>query len=147
MLHPIAALIILQVAGCGDLQPSIPPPQEAARNQQAELDNVALCFHEAVTVLQTQPETPAHLAQFLKEAEAVVYQSGRGPTRANFKALRWNSDGTRLITTSGERIRCRVVKQLHDNSGSHGSAWFTEYEFYIPDSEHSSRTTIELRVP
>lgn len=151
MLRLIAALILLQVAGCGGLQPSIPPPQKAtgslpARNQHAELENVARCFHEAVTVLQAEPDTPDHLAMFMKEAKAAVDESGRGPTRANFDALRWNSDSTWLITTSGERIRCRVVKQIHDNYGSRGTAWFTEYEFYIPDSEHSSRTTIELRM-
>ena len=95
-------------------------------------------------MLQAEPETTNHLALFMKEAKTALDESGRGPTRANFDALRWNSDGTGLITTSGEPIRCRVVKRTHDNYGSHGSAWFTEYEFYIPDSEHSSRTTIEL---
>lgn len=115
-----------------------------APNHQADLDNVAVCFHEAVTVLQAEPENPEDIAIFMKDAKAAVDKSGRDSSDADFDALRWNSDGTSLITTSGERIRCRVAKQSHDNYGPQGTEWITEYEFYVPNSDHTSRTTIQL---
>lgn len=132
-------LLVLLVPGCAE---SVP-----ARDQQADLDNVALCFHEAVTVLQAEPETPDHLATFMRNAKAAVDTSSRDSTGADFDALRWSSDGSSLITTSGEPIRCRLAQRTHDYHGPDGSDWFMEYEFYVPDSDYISRTTIQLSMP
>jgi hypothetical protein len=153
MLRSLTALIftasaLLPVVGCSRSQSS-PPPRKTTNsisgpNDQADLDNLALCFHQAVTVLQAEPDTPKDIATFLKDAKEVVGKSQRDSRDADFTALRWNSDGTSLITRSGKPIRSRVAKQTHDNYGSQGSEWLTEYEFYAPDSTHTSRTTIQL---
>ena len=140
---------LLLVAGCGGSQPSTPPQTESSSGpkDQADLDNIALCFHEAVTVLQAEPDRPEDLAVFMKNAKAAVDESERDSGDADFNALRWNPDGTSLITKSGKLIRSRVTKQTHDNYGPQGSEWLTEYEFYVPDSAHISRTTIQLAMP
>jgi len=134
----IILLIAIVAAGCSD--------SSRARNYQADLDNVALCFHEAVTVLQAEPETPDDLAMFMQKAKAAVAQSGGSPTDANFLVLRWNASGTSLVTSSGQPIHCRVAGQTHDNYGPEGSAWFTDYEFYVTGTEYRSKTTIELAI-
>ena len=136
-------LIFLSVAivatGCSDTG--------RTSNDQADLDNVAVCFHKAVTVLQAEPETPNDLASFMHKAKSAVTQSGGVPANANFTAIRWNTSRTSLVTTAGNPIRCRVVEQTHDNYTSEGSSWFTEYEFYVPGTNHRSQTTIELAMP
>jgi hypothetical protein len=139
---------LLLVAGCGGSQSSTPPQAAtdsiSGPDDQADLDNAAFCFHEAVTVLQAEPDTPKDIATFMKNAKTAVENSERDAGDADFNALRWNSEGTSLITTSGKPIRSRVAKQTHDNYGPQGSDWVTEYEFYVPDSEHISRTAIQL---
>jgi hypothetical protein len=151
MVRRIAILVlatsaILLVARCGGWQLSTPQLKQSPPGQadQADLDNVALCFHEAVTVLQTEPDAPAELAVFMKKAKAAVDQSKRDVGDAEFHALSWNPDGTSLITQSGKQIRSRVANQTHNNYGPQGFEWLTEYEFYIPDTNRTSRTTIQL---
>ena len=85
-------LIAIVAAGCSD--------SSQERNCQADLDNVALCFHEAVTVLQAEPETPDELAIFMQTAKAAVAQTNGPQSDADFSALRWNASGTSLVTTS-----------------------------------------------
>jgi len=153
MLRSLAAFIVatpalLLVVGCGDSPSSTLPKNTTSSisgpNDQADVDNVALCFHKAVTVLQAEPDTPKDIATFMKDAKAVVNKFARDSGDANFNALRWNSDGTSLITRSGKPIRSRVAKEGHDNYGPQGSEWLIEYEFFVPDSDHTSRTTIQL---
>jgi hypothetical protein len=153
MPRPIVALILatpflLLAAGCGTQKTSAPSLDTAntmpAANHQPVLDNVAVCFHEAVTVLQAEPKELEDIAIFMKDAQAAVKKLGRDSREADFDALRWNSDGTSLITASGERIRCRLVEQSHDNFGPQGSEWISEYEFYVPRSNQTSRTSIQL---
>lgn len=135
----VMLLIASATLGCSA---SLPAPEH-----QAELDNVARCFHEAVAVLQTEPETPDQLSMFMKQARAAVIESRRRSTDANFGVLRWNASGTSLVTSSGEAIRCRVASRTHENYGSDGSAWLAEYEFFVPDTDYRSRTTIQLTMP
>jgi len=126
MLRSLAAFIVatpalLLVVGCGDSPSSTLPKNTTSSisgpNDQADVDNVALCFHKAVTVLQAEPDKPKDIATFMKDAKAVVNKFARDSGDADFNALRWNSDGTSLITRSGKPIRSRVAQRGHDNYG------------------------------
>lgn len=132
----IVLLTAILITGCSD--------SSRVRGDQADLDNVALCFYGAVAVLQAEPESPDDLAVFIQHAKSVIAPSDGSSTDADFGALRWNASGTSLMTSSGQPIRCRVVGQAHANYGPEGSAWFTDYEFYVPGADYRSRTTIEL---
>jgi hypothetical protein len=142
----LATPVLLLSAGCGDSQSSSPPQtvSQSAATDQADVENLARCFHEAVTVLQAEPESPGELAVFMKNAKAAVDRSGSESGDADFNALLWTPDGTSLMTQSGKLIRSRVANQSHENYGSQGSEWLTEYEFYVGDTDCTSRTTIQL---
>ncbi len=111
---------------------------------QLELENVARCFHAATSLLQAEPDSPSQFAEFLLRAKATAESSGSIPAGVDFAALRWKDDGKALETESGASIACRISKQEHDNYGDAGTAWLTEYEFYIPNTEFRTQTSIEL---
>ena len=134
----ITCFLALVLTGCSAV--------DRTGNNQADLDNVASCFHEAVTVLQAEPETAEDLAEFMQRGTAAVAASDRPPTAADFTALRWDKAGKSLVTASGHPIRCRVTEQSHDNYGPEGTAWVMQYEFFVPGTDCTSRTTIELRM-
>ena len=131
-------------------QESVPPASRTAKprgpNVHAELENVAACFHSAVSILQAEPATPVEVGAFMHKAKSAVVASRRPSTDANFGALHWNATRTSLVTTVGQPIHCRVLGESHDNYGPQGAAWFTEYEFYVPGTDYRSRITIQLTV-
>ena len=97
-------------------------------------------------MLQAKPQTPEELAEFMRRAQEAVAEGERAASGDDFDALRWSDNGAELVTTAGQRIRCRVTAETHDNYGPDGTAFVTEYEFYVPGSDDSARATIELRI-
>ena len=132
----ILFLLALPTLGCTRSTP--------VATSQAELDNVARCFHATTTLLQSEPDTPTDLADFLRRGKLKSPNSTSVPVDTDFDALRWNSDGSSLLSSSDEIITCQITKQEHDNYGAEGTARFTEYEFSVPHSDVRAQTTIEL---
>ena len=81
------------------------------------------------------------------EARVRAETSDEVPEDTNFSKLNFGNNGASLETADGQQIRCRVVEEQRDNYGESGSAFWTTYEFYMPNTKSSARTTVELRIP
>jgi hypothetical protein len=133
---PLAALLVLVVSGC--------PSQRTPRpSEQASLDHVAQCFHDSVTLLQREPESPDQFAALIREADAQLGASNDTALRGAFSRLRWDDSGKRLITPSGAEIQCRIQGEQEDLYDD-GSSLFATYEFFVPRTELRATTAIEL---
>ena len=135
----VTALFFLVLVGCASSTDQI--------DAVSELENVSRCFHAAHTLLQEGPETLGTFPKFLEEARVRAETSDEVPEDANFSKLNFSDNGASLETSDGQQIRCRVVEEQQDNFGQSGSAFWTTYEFYIPNTQSSARTTVELRIP
>ena len=136
MMYFVATVVAL-VVGCAQ-------PKDDLADTISELENVANCFHASTTLLQNQPESPEKFPQFLFEGLKGSKSSENIPAHANFSALLWSDDRNSVETLSGKTIQCRIVDQQHDNYSDGRTAFLTTYEFFIPSTEYSAKTTIEI---
>jgi hypothetical protein len=137
ILTGVAILLALFFLGCSAPEPA---------NLQAELDNVASCFFESVSLLQDRPAKPEEVGSFLKTAFDKLPDGTQEIRGADFSALRWNKESETLVTSTGKPISCRIVERTHDNYAPHGTAYTFVYEFVVPESPFRSRTSIELKM-
>lgn len=107
------------------------------------LTNVANCFHQAVSSLQNEPSPTEQLGEFLSRAKAKLSTSIKGKYSCQVSELKWNSQRTKLLSPDDKEILFRVIDKTHDNYGDR-SSWFVTYEFYIPKTEETAKTTVEL---
>lgn len=113
---------------------------------QHELDNIANCLETATWLLQAEPGNADSVAAFLSHASAAAAKRSDLPDGSDFDLLNWNKTKSKLITQSGLEIVCRINGTQHDNYGPAGTAFVTEYEFYIPSTGKMSRVLIELKM-
>jgi hypothetical protein len=108
---------------------------------QVYLDNVASCFHDAVTRLQREPP-PDDFALFLRRAARKASSPDDGVRTGDFRKLRWDATGSRLLSPKGAEIQCRIAKREHDQYDD-GASRFLTYEFFTTRSVVTAKTTIE----
>jgi hypothetical protein len=106
---------------------------------QAELQNVADCFFDAVSIMQNEPVEKGNLAVFLRDAKAKQKTKGKG----DFALLRWDESGEHLRLSGGQKVFYRVAEQSHDDADT-WSATFTTYEFFTKEPVPPARTTVSL---
>ena len=143
----LISLLALADSGCDrQVQRAPTTTTTPSLKSQQDLDNVARCFFASVELLQSSPEHPQEYASFLAQGKLAASKSNHPFDDANFDRLRWSLDESALLTTSDDRIECRVVSQEHDHFGREGSAWIIEYEFYIEGTTFSSLATVQLHM-
>lgn len=113
------------------------------QDEETYLANVALCFQDAVSLLQREPESVDDFGTFMREASHKLQAASDTDTVADWAKLRWGSTGFLLLTPGGGRVRCRITNEEHDDY-SDGSSWFSTYEFYVPGQSGAASTTIEF---
>ncbi len=107
---------------------------------QAELQNVADCFFDAVSVLQDTPSETGNLAVFLHEAKAMQQTKATG----DFSILQWDASGNHLLLSGGQKVFHRIKKETHDDFTDGRSATHITYEFYAKEPIPPAETTISL---
>jgi hypothetical protein len=114
-------------------------------SEQAVLENVALCFYDAVGFLQRTPGLPEEYATLLSEAKGILDGMGIRLGQGDFSILTWSEDGLSVLTPSGLPIACTLVNEEHDST-TEGSAFFVTYQFSVPGDSLHSTTVVELRL-
>ena len=105
-----------------------------------ELQNVADCFSDAVSILQREPSRPDDFAQFLSDAKAKQTTT----TKGDFSLLQWYESGKRLHLSQGQQVLCRIAETSHDDFDDGKSATLLTYEFFTKEPIPPARTTISL---
>ena len=117
----------------------------AAEPEQAALENVALCFFDAVGFLQETPEVPGDFALLLAEAKEILDGMGIRLGQGDFSVLQWSEDMLSILTPSGLPIICTVAGEEHESTDE-GSSYFVTYEFSVQGDSISATAVIELQV-
>lgn len=117
--------------------------QMEAASDRAVLENVAVCFFDAVAFLQKTPALPEEYALLLAEAKGVLDGLGIRLGEGDFSTLTWSDDGLALLTPSGLPISCALTGEEHDDS-EEGTAWFFTYAFSIPGDSVPAIAVVEL---
>jgi hypothetical protein len=112
-------------------------------SEQAVLENVALCFSDAVGFLQRTPVLPEEYATLLSEAKGILDGMGIQLGLGDFSILTWSEDGLSVLTPAGSPITCALVSEEHDSTAE-GSTFFFTYEFSVPGDSLRSTAVIEL---
>lgn len=107
---------------------------------QAELQNVADCFFDAVSILQDTPADTGSLAVFLRKAKANQKTKGTG----DFTILQWDESGNHLQLSKGQKVFYRITEEIHDDFTDGRSATHVTYEFYTKEPVPPAKTTISL---
>jgi hypothetical protein len=115
-------------------------------SEQAMLENVALCFFDAVGFLQRTPALPEDYALLLSEAKGILDGLGIRLGQGDFSVLTWSGDGLSILTPLGHPIVCTLTGEEHDRTEEE-SAYFLTYEFSIPGDSVTATSVIELRMP
>jgi len=113
--------------------------------EQAALDNVALCFFDAVGFLQKTPEVPGDYALLLAEAKGILEGLGIRLGEGDFSVLLWADDGLSVLTPAGLPIVCTLSGEEHETTDE-GSTCFLTYEFGTGGDSLSASTVIELQI-
>ena len=107
---------------------------------ETELQNVADCFCDAVSVLQDTPPETGDLAAFLRKAKAKQKTKAKG----DFAILQWDGSGDHLRLSGGQKVFHRITEESHDDFTDGRSATHVTYEFYTKEPVPPAKTTISL---
>lgn len=113
--------------------------------EQAALENVALCFFDAVEFLQKTPEMPGEYAMLIAEAKGILDGLGIRLGDGDFSVLLWAEDGLSILTPSGLPILCSLEGEEHDTTDE-GSGYFITYLFSTEGDSLSASALIELQI-
>ena len=153
----VLALLAVVLGGCSSIStlgitpPSMQDantPKTSASQLEESLSNIAQCFHDAVLILQTEPTyaddgSVGNLAEFLQSAVKEL-STRHTDTTGHFTRLYFDVTKTRLLTTSGEQVQCRIAGRSHDSYSDGSAALLTTYEFLVPGKKAVASTIVEL---
>jgi hypothetical protein len=111
--------------------------REAIRD---ELQEVASCFFDAVSVLQREPADGESLGTFFAEAKA----SGQSSRGRRFSCLRWDRSEEHIILSSGQVVRYRSAVTGRLRWQNHAESVEITYEFCAGVWGPRAKTTITL---
>jgi hypothetical protein len=131
-----------------ELEPAKPTAGEAEsctvpemESCKAQLQAVAGCFHEAVTLLQKEPGEKG-LAQFLSEAANDVPE---GDVMESCAPLGLNATCDALLLSSGDEVKWEKKDSSHDNFGD-GEVFHILYTFTASGCPDGAEIEIQLQI-
>ena len=123
---------VLMLSACGRSQ--------VERTPHAELQNIANCFLDATTILQTEPAENGSLALFLSKAKEKRQTEGAG----KFSLLRWDEPGEHILLSDGHPVSYRISDRIRDHLTNGAEATHTTYEFSTKESVLPVTITVSL---
>jgi hypothetical protein len=142
------AVIVVVFVGCTTQsapRATTPDPSEGASVVQDELDNIARCFHDSVSLLQRQPEQGESLSDFLAAGEKARAASQQEPDDG-FAGLRRNATWTAMVVGADAVVRFGRDAASHDDYADGHSTWSWTYRFTAEGRSESAETVIGLSV-
>jgi hypothetical protein len=145
MWRTMIAVVLLGCSTQNTQQTTALGTSETASMVQDELDNVARCFHDSVSLLQREPAEGESLSDFLA-AGGKARAASRSNAVGGFARLRRNAAGSAVVVGPDAIVRFVKDAESHDDSADGRSTWSWTYRFTADGRSESAETIIVLSV-